>query len=88
MVAVIFPLEFLVVDASSHGTALGLLLLGLEALLAAIVYLGALRLVAPENFAELMSLLRRMIRRRSPEDDQQSEPAEPLDETSTEAPIP
>ena len=87
MVAAILPLEFLVVDASSHGTALGLLLVGLEAVAAGIVYLGSLRLIAPENFRELISLLQRLIRRGGSDSDDEDEAPE-LDEASKEAPVP
>lgn len=91
MAALLTPLEFLVVDASSHGTALGLLLLAAEGLLAGAIYLAALRLLAPENFRELISLLQRLIKRGGSGADGAAEttpPEEAAEEKSTEAPIP
>lgn len=63
MAAVLTPLEFLVIDASSHGTFVGLLLLAAEGALALGLYLGSLRLISPASFRELISLLGRLIRR-------------------------
>jgi PST family polysaccharide transporter len=63
MAVVLTPIEFLVVKASTHGTALGLLLLALEALLGVVLYLAALRVVSPDGFRELISLAKRMLRR-------------------------
>ena len=54
MVAVITPLELLVVEADSRSTAVGLVLLGLEGLAAAAVYLAALWTLAPETSRELL----------------------------------
>jgi O-antigen/teichoic acid export membrane protein len=63
MAAALTPIEFLIIKASTHGTALGLVLLALEALLGLALYLGALRVIAPEVFRELVSLVMRMLRR-------------------------
>ncbi|HEY5052020.1 MAG TPA: polysaccharide biosynthesis C-terminal domain-containing protein, partial [Solirubrobacterales bacterium] len=68
MAAVLTPVEFLLVQASSHGTILGLLLLALEALLGAGIYLLALRLASRSQSAELMTLVRRLILRRGEAD--------------------
>jgi O-antigen/teichoic acid export membrane protein len=65
MAGILTPLEFLVIDAGSHGTAVGLLLLIAEALLGLVVYLLALRVLAPESFQELIGLAGRLLRRRS-----------------------
>jgi hypothetical protein len=67
MVAVLTPLEFLLVNASSHGIAAGLVLLAGEALLGLAVYLLILRLVSRDTFSELTALIRRLIRRQGPE---------------------
>lgn len=90
MVAAMVPLEFLVVDASSRGIALGLLLLAAEGLLSGAIYLAALRLLAPENFSELISLLRRLIKRGGSDDGGEADTTAPnrVEETTTEAPIP
>lgn len=60
MAAVLTPVEFLLVHADAHGTVAGVLLLGLEALLGLVLYLLALRLVSRDNFAELVSLTKRL----------------------------
>ena len=88
MAAVLTPLEFLLVDASSHGTALGLLLLVLEGLLGIALYLLALRIVSPDSFRELISLVLRMLRRRGPEPQVDGPPdaAAAGEKTPTEAP--
>ncbi len=54
MVAVLTPLEFIVVKADTRGTLLGLAALALEGLLAAGVYLLALRVLAPATGQELL----------------------------------
>ena len=53
MVAVLFPVENLLVHAADHGIALGLLLLTAEALLGLVVYLLGLRVLAPGLGREL-----------------------------------
>jgi O-antigen/teichoic acid export membrane protein len=63
MAAVLVPLEFLVIDASSHGTALGILLLAGEGLLGLVLYLLAVRVLDPPGFRELIGIVRRMLRR-------------------------
>ena len=59
----LLPLELLVIDAESHGTAAGALLLLAEAALGAVLYLVALRVLAPTTATELLSGGRRLIRR-------------------------
>ncbi len=54
MVAVMTPLEFIVVEADSRGTAVGLALLALEGLAAAAVYLAVLWALAPATGRELV----------------------------------
>jgi O-antigen/teichoic acid export membrane protein len=63
MAAVLTPVEFLIVDASSRGTAAGVGLLVCEAMLGAGLYLLALRVLSPDSFRELFSLVRRLLRR-------------------------
>lgn len=79
----VLPLELLVVDAESHGVAAGAALLLGEALVGALIYLAALRLLAPATTATIANgarvLLRRIARFRGP-DPAVPEP-EPLDET-------
>lgn len=57
MVAVLLPLETLVIDAASHGTRLGLALLALEAALGVLVYLSALMILRPGLPGELRALV-------------------------------
>jgi PST family polysaccharide transporter len=63
MVAVLFPVENLVVDAAGHGVALGLLLLAAEGLLGLAVYALGLRVLAPGLGRELLGLVRTARRR-------------------------
>jgi len=56
--------ERAVVDAASHGTALGLVLLCLEALAAAAVYLAVMRVVVPGTTRELTTALGHLRSRR------------------------
>jgi O-antigen/teichoic acid export membrane protein len=57
MVAVLLPLEQLLVEADTHGTALGLALLVAEGALGAAIYLGALAAVAPAMARDLVGLV-------------------------------
>lgn len=63
MVAVLTPLEFLVINADAQGTAVGLALIAAEGLLGALVYLVALRVVAPDILGQIVELLGRLRRR-------------------------
>jgi PST family polysaccharide transporter len=54
MVAVITPVEFLLVEANSRGTAAGLALLAAEGAVAAVIYTVALAALAPETGRELL----------------------------------
>lgn len=54
MAAIMTPIEFLVVKAADHGTALGLLLLAVEAAAAIAVYLAVLALLARDTARELL----------------------------------
>jgi O-antigen/teichoic acid export membrane protein len=69
MAATTFALEHFLVDAESHGTALGLVLVGGELIFALGSYLAALRILAPETIGELAEILRsvraRLAKRRS-----------------------
>lgn len=87
MVAALLPLELLVVDAASHGTAAGLLLLAGEGVLGFALYALALRILAPGLGGELRDLLRRARPRRDGragggEDeellDEETEPVQPI----------
>jgi PST family polysaccharide transporter len=61
--AALVPLELLVVRADSHGELLGLALLLLEAAAGAVLYLVALRLLAPQTGRELAAAARTGVRR-------------------------
>lgn len=63
MAAVLLPVELLLVEAAERPTAEGILLLGAEAVAGLGLYLGALRLLAPEMTGELTGLVRRLLRR-------------------------
>jgi hypothetical protein len=65
MAAVLTPVEFLVVRADTHGTAAGLGLLAVEALLGGAIYLAALSLLARGTLRELLGFARRMLRIRA-----------------------
>jgi O-antigen/teichoic acid export membrane protein len=69
MVALLTPLEFLVVNADSRGTWVGLGLIVAEALLGLIVYLGALRLLAADTVREMAELIPRLRGRAEPVDE-------------------
>ena len=58
MVAVMFPVEALVVQAAEHGTALGLVLLAVELAAALFVYGLVLHLLAPGRLREFTGTLR------------------------------
>ena len=57
MVAVLLPLETMVIDAASHGTRVGLALLALEAATGLLVYFAALLILRPGLPAELRTLV-------------------------------
>lgn len=63
MVAAVGPLDRLVLRAESHAPVPALGLLALGALAGAIVYLGALQLVAPSTGREIRGALRSAVRR-------------------------
>jgi len=67
MVAVLFPLEKVVVQAGDHATAVGLLLVALEAALGLAIYAGILHALVPGTLAEFRGLVRRMWKRSRPE---------------------
>ena len=66
MIAVLYPLENLLVDAADHGVLLGLPLLTAEVLVGVAIYLLALRFLAPGLGHELLGLLRTARRRPAP----------------------
>ncbi|GIK78202.1 MAG: hypothetical protein BroJett022_18920 [Actinomycetes bacterium] len=63
MIAVLFPVENLLVHAADRGTALGLVLLAAEGLLGVAIYLLGLRILAPGLGTQLRDLLREARRR-------------------------
>ena len=63
MAAVLLPLQFFVIDAASHGTTVGLLLLCGEALLGLALYATTLFLFAPDTIRETRSLILQTLRR-------------------------
>jgi hypothetical protein len=87
MVAVLFPVENLVVHAADHGIALGLLLVSAEGLLGVAIYLLALRVLAPGLGSELRTMLRDA-RRRPRKGAQELEGDEDLVEEESDAPMP
>jgi PST family polysaccharide transporter len=62
MVAVMVPVEFLLIDAAGQPLVKGLLLLAAEALTGLLIYFLALRTLAPETARELGSLALRLRR--------------------------
>jgi PST family polysaccharide transporter len=69
MVAILLPLDILVLHAGDHATLPGLLLLALEAALGLAIYAGILHVLIPGALAELRGLLRKMWKRSRPGDD-------------------
>jgi PST family polysaccharide transporter len=62
--AAFFLVEHRFVKASSHGVVLGFALLGLEAGVAALCYLGLMRIAAPQATREVLGSLRHLARTR------------------------
>jgi O-antigen/teichoic acid export membrane protein len=69
MVAVLLPLDTLVLHAGDRAIVPGLLLLTFEALLGVAIYAGILHVLIPGALAELRGLLRKLWRRSKPRDD-------------------
>ena len=91
MAGILTPLQFLLVDAASRGTAVGIVLLGAEALLGALIYLLTVRLLDREGYGELIGLARRLLRRgaREQDDGEEAEPASAaVEEPPAEASLP
>ena len=65
MVAVLLPLEHLVVQAADHGTLVGLALLAGEGALGFAVYAAVLRIISPGVATELRELAGSLRRGRS-----------------------
>jgi PST family polysaccharide transporter len=76
MVAVLLPLDLLVLHAGDRATVPGLLILAFEAVLGVAIYGGLLHLLIPGALAELRGLLGK-IRRRSLPQDQAAEEQRP-----------
>jgi PST family polysaccharide transporter len=57
MVAVLIPVEFLIINASAHGTAYGMAFLSAEFSLGTAIYMSSLWLIAPATLEELMSVV-------------------------------
>jgi PST family polysaccharide transporter len=87
MIAVLFPVETLAVNAASHGTVVGLLLLSGEALLGAVVYLLVLRVLAPGLAPEFRKMVSDARHRRG-EPDRRDTGDEDLVEEESDAPVP
>jgi PST family polysaccharide transporter len=68
MVAILLPLEALVVQAGDRGTGVGLLLVALEAALGLAIYAGILHALVPGALAEFRSLLGRIWKRSRSDD--------------------
>jgi hypothetical protein len=52
---IVLPIEVFVVHAASHGFLLSFVLLAVEALAYALIYVGLLRLIAPQTGRELIA---------------------------------
>jgi O-antigen/teichoic acid export membrane protein len=65
MAGVLLAAELLVVHADSHGTVVGIVLLGAEAALGLVLYSAALFTIAPESARDLASVVSRLMRRGS-----------------------
>jgi O-antigen/teichoic acid export membrane protein len=63
MAAAVFAAEWLLIDAESHGTALGVVLLGVEGLIGTATFISALAIVAPSTARELLAGIRAGIAR-------------------------
>jgi O-antigen/teichoic acid export membrane protein len=63
MAAVLTPLQFFIVQADSHGRALGLALVAGQAVLGLVIYLGALSILARPTLRELGEVGGRLMRR-------------------------
>jgi hypothetical protein len=69
MAAIMLPLEFLVVEADTHGALIGLLLIAAQAALGLVIYLAELRIFSRGTLEALREVGARMLRRgRGPED--------------------
>lgn len=62
MAAVLTPLQFLVVQADSHGTAVGLALLAGEGILGLTIYFAVLRVLAADTVREITGLIAGLLR--------------------------
>jgi O-antigen/teichoic acid export membrane protein len=69
MVAVLLPLDTLIVHAGDRAIVPGLLLLALEAVLGLAIYAGILHVLIPGALAELRALLGKLRTRSKPRDD-------------------
>jgi PST family polysaccharide transporter len=58
MIAVLYPVENLIVHAADHGVVIALVLLGAEAALGLVIYLLGLRILAPGLGRDLLKMLR------------------------------
>jgi PST family polysaccharide transporter len=74
MVAILFPLEAFVVQAGDRGTAIGLLLVTVEAAFGLALYAGILHVLVPGTLAEFRSLVRRMWKRSRPDGEASDRP--------------
>jgi O-antigen/teichoic acid export membrane protein len=63
MIAILTPVEFLLVDATAHGTVAGLCLLVAESMAGLAIYAGALALISPVSAKEIGGLLLQLLRR-------------------------
>jgi PST family polysaccharide transporter len=66
MAGALLPLDRFVFDPTSHGTAVAVLLLACESLLAGLIYLITLHLLAPETAGRVRELARTARRRAAP----------------------
>ena len=64
MAAIMTPIEFLVLEAASRGTFVGLLLLLGEGLAGLLIFTAAMAVLAPGTIREMRDLVAKMLRRR------------------------
>ncbi len=63
MAAVLVPVEFLLVDAASRGTVVGLCLILAEGLVGLAIYAAIMAAISPDTIAEVRGLIARLLRR-------------------------
>jgi O-antigen/teichoic acid export membrane protein len=68
MAILLTPVQFLLIDAGSHGTFAGLALLAAEAIVGLLIYAGSIRIIAAPVARDVWALVMKMLRRPSNRD--------------------